>query len=66
MGCIYIGPIYIKRQSDSDNFLTFWYTLMNTLSVRLRLATPVIIILPLLGILRLMGKLVMVVRIMTI
>ena len=27
MGCIYIGPIYIKRQSDSDNFLTFWYTL---------------------------------------
>ena len=28
MGCIYIGPIYIKRQSDSENFLTFWYTLM--------------------------------------
>ena len=28
MGCIYIGPIYIKRQSDSDNFLTFWYTLL--------------------------------------
>ena len=28
MGCIYIGPIYIKRQSDSDNFLTFWYTLV--------------------------------------
>ena len=28
MGCICIGPIYIKRQSDSDNFLTFRYTLM--------------------------------------
>ena len=27
MGCIYTGPNYIKRQSDSDNFLTFWYTL---------------------------------------
>ena len=44
---------------------------MNTLSVRLRLATPVIIILPLLGILRLMlitlmRKLVVVMRIMII
>ena len=25
---IYTGPTYIKRQSDSDNFLTFWYTLL--------------------------------------
>ena len=30
MGYIYIEPIYIKRQSDSDNFLTFWYTLVDT------------------------------------
>ena len=30
MGCIYTGPNYIKRQSDSDNFLTFWYTLLCT------------------------------------
>ena len=28
MGFIYTGPNCIKRQSDSDNFLTFWYTLM--------------------------------------
>ena len=28
MGVIYTGPNYIKGQSDSDNFLTFWYTLL--------------------------------------
>ena len=32
MGCIYMGPIYIKRQSDSDNFLTFWYTLLDMIT----------------------------------
>ena len=31
MGCIYTRPNYIKRQSDSDNFLTFWYTLVCSL-----------------------------------
>merc|ERR1712083_568836 len=25
-----MGPVYIGRQSDSDNFLTFWYTLLDS------------------------------------
>jgi len=30
MGCIYKGLNYIKRQSDSYNLFTFWYTLMHS------------------------------------
>ena len=43
MGCIHIGPNYIKRQCDSGNFLTFWYTLIMMLMMMMMMMMMAIV-----------------------